>query len=290
MYGDFNEKEFRRLLRFSVSETCGCVVKASQLYYLISRLSTFLKDGLLYNQIVLTEQALLISADRYIDNEILEALNSCPVAGHNPEISLPYDPPPSPDPYLVIEPPETPPVPYVPPPAPYVPPPAPYVPPPAPYVPPPTKPPIPYVPASTEPPAVYPLPPAPLPPYNPHPVVPPAPYNPPPVQPVSTSYEVRPVPAPTPLQRLQPSPHRGKIPFIYPSLTQCLIPDTCPVCARLDNAGDITGHYCVAGFGMMSNFHLFLCDTMCTKIFFIKIEMGICNVKLNRFTSRWKSA
>ncbi|CAL1276848.1 unnamed protein product [Larinioides sclopetarius] len=293
-YGDFNEKEFRRLLRFSVSETCGCVVKASAIYFLISPLSTFLKDGLLFNQIVLTEQAVLISADRYIENEILEVLNNCPVAGYDPEIALPYDPPPAPDPYLVIEPPSVshvppptpyvapatnphapyvppiapvvppvtnPPTPYVPPPAPHVSPPAkppaPYVPPPTkpppPYVPPPTKPPPPYVPALTEPPAVYPLPPAPPTPYNPPPVVPTAPYNPTPVQqPVSTSYQVRPVPAQLPLKQLQPSHFRGKIPFLYPSLTQCLIPDSCPVCARLDKAGDITGQYCFAGFAYLA--------------------------------------
>ncbi|XP_055932020.1 uncharacterized protein LOC129962298 [Argiope bruennichi] len=221
LYGNFNEKEFRRLLRFSVSETCECAVKASGLYFLITPLSTFLKDGLLFNQIVLTERAVLLSTDRYIEKEILDVLNQCPLVNYNPEVSGPYGPPPVPPP---IQPHVSPPTQTSPS----------YIPTPTPYIPPQTQAPPPYGHTSYEP----------LSPDNSAPAQ----------QPIQT--QVRPVPTvplPTlPIKQTLPPSHSGKGSFVYPSLTQCLVLDTCPVCARLDTAGDITGQYCTAGFANLA--------------------------------------
>ncbi|GFS70762.1 uncharacterized protein NPIL_236961 [Nephila pilipes] len=90
MHGNADIKDFRRLLRFSVQESCGCHLKASRQYYLISPLSAFLKEGLLFNKIILTDQTMLISVDRYIERDILQIFNECSTAGYQPYTTSPY--------------------------------------------------------------------------------------------------------------------------------------------------------------------------------------------------------
>ncbi|GIX76505.1 uncharacterized protein CEXT_806271 [Caerostris extrusa] len=277
-----NDKDFRKLLRFSIDESCGCTLAVSKIYYVIAHLPIFLKEGLLINKIILTDQAILLSNDLYVEREIIHHFSRC----HHPEST--YIPSSIDDPYKVpsvppILPPRVEPVqvtddPLVPP--------EPHVA--DPYKVSPVSPEATAVDqiaaVSPEPQVLQPIPPAVL-------VMPPKaepellqPYvsSPADVQ-VSPALPILPIedvpshPAPPPepiMPRSYLNPYatdvshirKSILPGIYPltgtnylnkllhgpMLTTCLLPETCPKCYRIEDVMDIAPPYCGSNFAFIA--------------------------------------
>ncbi|XP_015916903.1 uncharacterized protein [Parasteatoda tepidariorum] len=70
-------KQYRRLLRLSVPESCQCILSASTQYILISKPSAFLKDGSLNSKISLSDEVIMLPVDRYTEAVTLKPLEQC---------------------------------------------------------------------------------------------------------------------------------------------------------------------------------------------------------------------
>ncbi|GFR26846.1 uncharacterized protein TNCT_194971 [Trichonephila clavata] len=244
IHGNADVKDFRRLLRFSVQESCGCHLKASRQYYMISPLSAFFREEQLFNKIILTDQVRLISVDRYMDRDILQVFKDCYTAEYQPYTTLSYFSP-SVDPQI-----------FHPHPIPSNQPQATYSHP-APTIQPRT--------ANT-----FPVPPVELPPQNPTPPVSSLYYDklsqsssaptslyPISVDHVSGSYDGNLSP---PLEQmvsshLQTAAGQYDEAQTYPlqnNFRGCMVPSTCPQCYRIETMQDITQHYCASNYAFVA--------------------------------------
>ncbi|GIX68104.1 hypothetical protein CDAR_197211 [Caerostris darwini] len=282
-----NAKDFRKLLRFSIDESCGCTLAVSKIYYVIAHLSIFLKEGLLINKIILTDQAILLSNDLYVEREIIHHFSRCyhPESAYIPSSiddpyrvpSVPPILPPRVEPVQVTDDPLAPPEPILPHVAdPYkvspISPEATAVDPyqiaavsPEPQVLQPIPPDVPVMPPIAEP--------VPLQPY----VSPPAEVQVPPALPILPIEDAQSHPAPPPepiMPRSYLNPYatdvshirKSILPGIYPLtgtnylnkllhgpvLTTCLLPETCPKCYRIEDVMDIAPPYCGSNFAFIA--------------------------------------
>ncbi|GFY75862.1 uncharacterized protein TNIN_453381 [Trichonephila inaurata madagascariensis] len=241
IHGNANIKDFRRLLRFSVQESCGCHLKASRQYYLISPLSAFFREEQLFNKIILTDKVMLISVDRYIDRDIFQAFKECYTTEHQPSTTLSYFSP-SVDPQIA----NLHPIPSNQPQATYS------------Y-------PASSIQARTA--NTFPVPPVQLPPQGPTPTVrslyydklshsSSAPTSLYPMEPVSGSFDGN----LSPSLEQKVSSHletaagldEAETYQLQSNFIGCTVPSTCPECYRIETIPDITQHYCASNYAFVA--------------------------------------